>query len=468
MPKLYSGAIERLILVAGPSGAGKSTFLSEPERYLGNLVLPPELADFCELARQHGHVSRLHHAFEPRFDALCLHVDITVPIQRMLQKLPKTRREMYDVIRPDLYHDWERLMAYAQHAEVLDIVTLFVSREENRRRWHGRKAIDSNPPFLRQLASQFLDDGPQADDLHRRLYQAWVEFCADLEPRSHQMLDANGPDYALMSQAAIETEIGGGRGSKPGAQRKALHIEWNDPDTLVIAATDLGMHLSMPVDRFFDEAGLSGASRIVICDPSFRMSLGGLPPDFSTFDDLLENLRKLLAAHPHRQVICTGTSGGGHTALLLGHLLKADKVVVFAPYPYLSPEESRRRKDPDLVHMARVLEKLESLPEEAKRYRDLPGILSEWNGKTEYFVHVSRYNVKDRMKADSMRGLPHLRVMTYPFSEHGIALMLRKVSRLRHCFVFPYRRPWLACLWWELKYAWGWLRRRNQRPAARS
>ncbi len=247
-----------------------------------------------------------------------------------------------------------------------------------------------------------------------------------------------------------------------------LDTEWNDSDTLVIAATDLGMKLSLPVNRFFAEAGLAAASKIVIRDPSFRMSLGGLPPEFPSFDHLLEHLRQLLAAHPHRQVICTGTSGGGHTALLLGHLLKADKVVAFAPYPYLSPEELRRRNDPALVNMARVLEKLESLPEEAKPYRDLLGILGDWNGRTEYFVHVSRYNVQDRMRADCMRGLPHLRVLTYPFSEHGIALMLRKVSRLRHCFVFPYRRPWLACLWWELKYAWGWLRRRKNQPAARS
>ena len=126
----------------------------------------------------------------------------------------------------------------------------------------------------------------------------------------------------------------------------SLKIEWKKPETLVIAATGLGGKLSVPVDQFFVEAGLEDASRIVITDPSYRMTLGGLPPEFPTFEDLLEHLRQLLVTHPHRQVYCTGTSGGGHTALLLGHLLGADKVVAFAPYPYLSPGELERRKGP--------------------------------------------------------------------------------------------------------------------------
>lgn len=250
--------------------------------------------------------------------------------------------------------------------------------------------------------------------------------------------------------------------------RMPLITEWNDSDTLVIAATGYGKKLSLPVGQFFEAAGLEYASKIVITDPSMLKTLGGLPPELATFEEMLAHLQQLIASYPHKNLYFTGTSGGAHTALLLGHLLKADKVVVFAPYPYISEEELRRRNDPALVSMARVIEKFEVLPEHLKRYRDLGNVLVDWNGKTDYFVHVSRYNPLDFMRANYLRDMPHLKIVSHAFNEHGIASMLSKSSQLKQCFVFPYRRSWFTFFRLHLKYVLGRFQLRKKRSAAGS
>jgi len=211
-------------------------------------------------------------------------------------------------------------------------------------------------------------------------------------------------------------------------------------DTLVIAATGFTNKLSLPVDVFFREAGLSGMSHIIISDPSKRKMLGGLPPEFPSFFDCLDHLRREIARHAPKKLLLLGTSGGAHTALLLGHLLEADHVVGFAPYPYLSIEEIDRRNDPVSRSMPRVIEALDSLSGDVKKFFDLRNPLATWNGKTRYYIHVSRYNRWDYRRALYLEGLPHLNIVAHPYSLHSTASSLRRDDRLKECFQFPYKR----------------------------
>lgn len=219
-----------------------------------------------------------------------------------------------------------------------------------------------------------------------------------------------------------------------------LITEWNDSDTLVIAAKGYGNKLGLCVDKFFQKAGLEFTSKIIIGDSTMQKTLGGLAPDFPTFEDLLNHLKELISKHPHKKFYTTGTSGGAHTALLLGHLLKADKVIAFAPYPYLSRNEFVKRNDPANVTMTRAIDQFERLPENVKQYLDLADVLVNWNGKTEYFVHISRYNKWDYIRARYLHGLPHLKVVTHPHHRHSISSVLANNFSLEECFMFPYRK----------------------------
>ncbi len=209
-------------------------------------------------------------------------------------------------------------------------------------------------------------------------------------------------------------------------------------DILVIAITGYGNKLNFPVDQFFIKAKLDDASRIVIIDKSKLQTLGGLLPEFPSFFDLVDHLKKIIMTTPHKQLIITGTSGGAHTALLLGHLLKANEVVAFAPYPYLSISEAKKMKDPALRSMRRVLDKLDLLPNQVKKFLDLKNVLLDWNEVTQYYIHVSHYNKLDYQRATYLGGLPNVNIISHPYREHAVASMLGKDSKLSNCFNFPY------------------------------
>lgn len=210
----------------------------------------------------------------------------------------------------------------------------------------------------------------------------------------------------------------------------------NPSSVLVIAATGFANKLNLPVADFFNESQLSDKSRIVIIDPTKRHTLGGLPPQCPSFFDFLNYLKQELARISSKRVIVTGTSAGAHTALLLGHILKADQVVAFSPYPYLSLEEMKKRRDPALQSMRRVIMELDQLPKDVKQFfLDLKAVLANWN-QTRYYVHVSRFNLWDYRRAMYLDLLPHLPVISHPYFTHAVACSLARQDKLRKCFEF--------------------------------
>jgi dienelactone hydrolase len=212
----------------------------------------------------------------------------------------------------------------------------------------------------------------------------------------------------------------------------------NTSDTLVVAVTGYGNKLSLPVDDFFKKSGLEYASRIVISDTTKMKTLAGVYPDFVSFDDLLLYIKSVISENNYKSLIVTGVSAGAHTALLLGHLLDADQVVAFAPYPYLSYNEVKRQKDPILHSHKKMLAKFNELPESIKKNFDLAKVLNRWNGITEYYIHVSRYNKIDYKRATYLSGLPKVYIITHPYKEHAVASMLSHDSLLKKCFSLPF------------------------------
>ncbi|PKG98797.1 hypothetical protein [Paraglaciecola sp. MB-3u-78] len=215
--------------------------------------------------------------------------------------------------------------------------------------------------------------------------------------------------------------------------------EIRDSDSLVIAITGFRNKLNLPVNEFFEQASLTSASKIVVIDPSFRVGLSGIPPEYPTFFDIIEYLRNQIAEIPHKQLIVTGTSAGAHSAILFGHLLEADQVVSFAPYTYLNRSKMSELKDPSLQTMSRVIDGLELLDDRVKSYFDLMNVVATWNGKTKYYIHVSKYHDWDRRRANYLKGVDSLKVIEHPFSEHSVASRLAKFNRLAQCFEFPYQ-----------------------------
>lgn len=211
-------------------------------------------------------------------------------------------------------------------------------------------------------------------------------------------------------------------------------------DTLVIAATGINFKLALPVDAFLEKAGLNDKSTIIITDRSRRLALGGVSDECPTIFALVEYLRQEIAQLSPGKIVVTGSSGGGYTAMLLGHLLKADHVVAFAPYPYTSRAAFVRQKDPALHTMDRIIESIERLPDSVWKFFDLRQVLSQWNGVTEFYVHASRYHKPDRDRALYLKGLPHVELVLHPYLLHSVPSVLARAGKLQLCYNLPYTR----------------------------
>lgn len=217
-------------------------------------------------------------------------------------------------------------------------------------------------------------------------------------------------------------------------QDPSMIVEFEDSDTLVIAVTGFGNKLMLPTRQFFKRAGLEGHSKIILHDPSMMKFLEGVPGTFTSFDHMIDVVGSKIAACNPARVLVTGTSGGGHTAMLLAHLLKADICTVFAPYPYLSYEKVHALGDPSLESFARLLERFNALTGQARKYLDVADVLSSWNGRTTYFSHVAYDHTWDKARSRSLEGLPGMNVVYHPSIQHSIATHIDRYGLLRWCF----------------------------------
>ena len=208
--QVYPGAVGRLLIVAGQTGAGKTTFLERPETFLRQEDLPEELADLFDLARTHEGIMHLARRKEAHFDSLCLHVDITNAV-RWIMTEPRSREELLASIDPAIFSSWVQLSECIRHASPVDIITLFVRREEHFRRFvYGKKLRDTpNKKLLTRLAAVVGDSDNKAE-VHRKVYAAWIEFTRGIRCRSHSYLDGHGDRYTFISEKAIREELSGG------------------------------------------------------------------------------------------------------------------------------------------------------------------------------------------------------------------------------------------------------------------
>ena len=216
-------------------------------------------------------------------------------------------------------------------------------------------------------------------------------------------------------------------------------------DTLVIAFTGFNHRLGMPNERFFESAGLADASKIVVSDESRRFTFFGLGCGLDTFEKVCDRLVHEVATTPHETLVVTGSSGGAYLAILYGHLLKANRVVCFAPYTYLDP--ATNPDDPALKKFERILESLEEIPSELDKYRTLRSVLGASNGVTRYHIHVSKHHEWDSRRVAELKGLPSVKVHQHPHATHGIASALAKSGRLERCFSSPERRSYDLPTW---------------------
>lgn len=220
-----------------------------------------------------------------------------------------------------------------------------------------------------------------------------------------------------------------------------IHIKHQKTSkNLVILFPDIARKMNLPLEDFLKASELETHSIIIVDDNSRRMGLAGMPPEADAFEGLLQWLGKKIELAAPEKLIVTGHSMGGFAALLYGHFLKADLVVSFAPYTYLSRSLGIKLKDPELQERKTSLNRLETIPIQLHALFDLKQILSNWNQHTDYYINVSRYHYVDYKRALYLKESPNVHIVPQPYNSHAVIRYLAKDNRLNECFLAPGKR----------------------------
>jgi len=210
-----------------------------------------------------------------------------------------------------------------------------------------------------------------------------------------------------------------------------------DRSRLLIAFTGFQGALTMAPFDFFSASGHLGSSRILLRDPTHLMYLTGCPPDAPGFLPLLERLRKEIDLLSPQRITCVGTSSGGYAAMLFGHLLEVDRVHAFAPSAFASVWMTIQRRDWQQVRQRisprHFLLELR-IPWSLWKYRDLPGVLRQGNGKTRYTVHVCAQNEHDMKRAGYFSDCPQVEIAAHECNTHQVAKHLVREGKLLSVF----------------------------------
>jgi hypothetical protein len=210
-----------------------------------------------------------------------------------------------------------------------------------------------------------------------------------------------------------------------------------DSSHLLIAFTGFQGALTMAPFDFFSASGHLRSSRILLRDPSHLMYLTGCPPDARGFHTLLDRIGSEIERLAPQRITCVGTSSGGFAAMLFGHLLQVYRVHAFAPSPFASVWMTIANRDwhqlRRYISPKHLLLELR-IPWSLWKYRNLPRVLRQGNGKTRYTLHVCAQNENDMRRARYFADCPQVEIAAHECSTHQVARHLVREGKLLSVF----------------------------------
>jgi len=165
---------------------------------------------------------------------------------------------------------------------------------------------------------------------------------------------------------------------------------------------------------FLLRSGLGDRNIAVVRDPKSRQFEDGIDETLPTFESVIDWHKRFAASLDHvREIYGVGSSSGGFSSLMFGHLLGVRAVYAFGPRGKGRASKLRR-------------------------------LLATWNGVTEYHIHYSDRDAEDKDFAEGLAHLPH--VTLHPADpakgyDHLIMSQMAERGELKTVFPPPLEVP---------------------------
>ena len=204
-----------------------------------------------------------------------------------------------------------------------------------------------------------------------------------------------------------------------------------DGSVLIIAFSGGAQKLDVPVHEFFETTKTLGYNRILLRDPYYMYYHHGVDRARRDWPSLIAYLRQEIERLQPKKVLCVGTSSGGYAAIIAGHHLRADFVHAFSPQTEIAFDRAAIRGARHPLNRWRMTKSRRVYNE----VLDLVPMLSDYNGKTRYFVHYGTGHEIDVHAVSRIAGMPAVTTLGYQCDAHAIAIFLAKRKFLGHVLV---------------------------------
>lgn len=216
-----------------------------------------------------------------------------------------------------------------------------------------------------------------------------------------------------------------------------LHEEGANPDMFVIAFSGAEAGLMMHPYEFMAVTRLMDRPRIYLQDRYNVWYQNGINEKVSNFESLCACLGDKVRKSDTNKLLILGVSSGGFAALLAGHILRADYVHAFGPQTRIDLQSLIRPSEWPLF-CARRIGILYARHLKSRRFFDLRKVMSNYNGRTKYYVHYCAQNRPDRERAEYISDVTGVQLLGYPCAKHRVVETMLGNGYLEKLFTTGY------------------------------
>ena len=209
-----------------------------------------------------------------------------------------------------------------------------------------------------------------------------------------------------------------------------LH-EKNNSDTLLVSFAGMGWRTSIPTFNFYNMLSTNKSiDKLFLRDITCRYYMTGLRNTTKNLKKTLDFVQNLIVKNKYKRVFAIGCSAGGFAAILFGHLLKFNKVVVFSPQTVLNHLKEEKIKD--LYNAPKTCKWLRNLNKDNFLFQRSLDLKNFSPFSTKIDIHYSSRANKgaDKNHAKHIEG-ENCKIIEYDSNNHLLALELKKQNKLK-------------------------------------
>lgn len=209
----------------------------------------------------------------------------------------------------------------------------------------------------------------------------------------------------------------------------AIMADLSNRDSRVLQVAFGGIHGGVGIApfEFYKLTSAFPTKKLYVRDPNQTWYHGELPEIGNGIPALVKYLNDIIRAQNCERVVFFGNSMGGYAAILLGWLLKVDRVIAFAPQTFINRGTRFWQRD------GRWKTQIENTYRSASAnaaYFDLKSLLEKSKRRAQIDIYFDIGDRLDRAHAFRLANVPQVTLHDYNVGGHDLVKYLRNQGTL--------------------------------------